>query len=143
GVPKPTHGRGVEWSFFRMNSGADQASPNGPSTLYRRGFWRLGLNAARSLPPPICMAATRGLATLYSRLVPARRQIVLQNLLPAVHDDRHKANALTRSLFCQFGTKLVDLWRFEGGHSPNGLLIEESGWENLMSARASGRGILI
>ena len=91
----------------------------------------------------MCMAATRGLASLYSRLVPARRQIVLQNLLPATDNDPCRAAPLARNLFRQFGVKLVDLWRFETGHSADGLLVEESGWEHFMAARATGRGILI
>ena len=118
-------------------------SAGGPSMLYRRGFWRLGLFAARYLPAGICTGLMTSLTGLYSKLVPGRRRIVTDNILPAVADDERRANAISGRLFRQFGVKLVDLWRFETGQSPDSLLTAESGWEHFMAARATGRGILI
>jgi KDO2-lipid IV(A) lauroyltransferase len=122
---------------------ATAASGKGPSVFYRRGFWRIGLLAARYLPAASCARLMRSLACLYSRLVPGRRRIVTENVLPGAAGDERQARAISGNLFGQFGVKLVDLWRFETGQSPDSLLIHESGWEHFMAARASGRGILI
>ena len=135
------------WSYFaggQFLAAADQPdSEKGPSVLYRRGFWRLGLLAARYLPAASCTRLMTTLTWLYARLVPGRRRIVIENLLPALEHDARRAKAISGHLFRQFGVKLVDLWRFETGQSPDSLLTEESGWEHFMAARASGRGILI
>jgi uncharacterized protein len=122
---------------------AASESSRKPSMLYRRGLWRLGLAAARYLPASACVAVMTKLTWLYSCLARGRRRIVVENVLPAVAGDRKKARIISRNLFRQFAVKLVDLWRFETGKPADSLLIEESGWEHFMAARASGRGILI
>lgn len=119
------------------------SKPIGPSALYRNGVWRMGLLAARLLPMHVAAQLMRRLAQFYWAVVPARREIVIQNLLPALQGDRDKATSLSKELFGHFGAKLVDLWRFEIGQSPESLLVQESGWEHFAAARESGRGVLV
>ncbi len=71
-----------------------------------------------------------------------RREIVIENLLPAV-GDRAEAKRKARALFHQFARKLVDLWRYEAGMSVEDLFGESTGWEHFTAARERGRGVLL
>ena len=80
---------------------------------------------------------------LYWLLAPRRREIVMQNLVPALNGDRAGAKRKARELFHQFGRKLIDLWRYEAGLPIEDLLGEYTGWEHFLQAKAEKRGVLI
>lgn len=113
------------------------------SVLYRAGFWRLGLAAARLLPSKASEAVAQGLASLYARLCPSRREVVVQNLLPALDGDRARAEAAAARLFRNFGIKLLDLWRFEGGLDIKHLFPSLHGKHHFDAALKTGRGVLL
>jgi len=72
-----------------------------------------------------------------------RREIVVQNLLPALDFNRVAAEKLGRELFRQFGLKLADLWRYEAGCAIENLAVEAEHWERFETARGRGRGLLL
>jgi KDO2-lipid IV(A) lauroyltransferase len=114
-----------------------------PSSLYRLGFWRLGLWLVRILPKRILTLLGRLLANAYWILSGHRREVVIQNLLPALQDDRAAAARTARRLFQQFALKLIDLWRYEAGLSVEDLLGEATGWEHFVNAQQQKRGVLL
>lgn len=114
-----------------------------PSALYRTGFWRLGLLAARALPRGTCAALAGGLARVYWQANRARREVVIQNLKPALADDLPAARAAARRLFRHFALKLADLWRYESGQAIDDLFTSWGGGERIEAARAGGRGVLL
>jgi KDO2-lipid IV(A) lauroyltransferase len=129
-----------------MSSGADlpQASgPDRPSRLYRAEIWRLGLVAVRLMPPAPLECLGRALAWAFWTARPARRAVVIQNLLPAMEGDRVAARETARRLYRNFGRKVADLWRYESGQSVDHLFAELTGRSLFMAALESGRGILL
>ena len=114
-----------------------------PSSLYRTESWRLGITAARRLAPRTCMRIGRALAGIYWILAPARREVVIQNLLPLLDGDRSAAEKAARDLFENFAVKLTDLWRYESGGDIDGMFAELTGWEHFTAAQATRRGILL
>ena len=113
--------------------------PSSPSSLYRAGLWRVGLGLVRVLPHRVCAGLSRLFMDLYWLLAPRRREIVMQNLVPALNGDRAGANRKARELFHQFGRKLIDLWRYEAGLPIEDLLGEYTGWEHFLQAKAEKR----
>jgi KDO2-lipid IV(A) lauroyltransferase len=122
---------------------AGSAAGYGPSSLYRAGFWRLGVRFATRLPYGLLGHLTQQAANLYWLCRPERRRVVFENVLPALHGDRQAASVTTRELFQQFALKLADLWRYEGGLSIYELFHNLTGWENFQAAQARGRGVLL
>ena len=124
---------------------ARRASPgiDSPSWLYRAGFWHLGVKLARWLPHWLLARLATQAAQLYWLNCAARRRVVFENLLPALHGDRQAARLTTRQLFQEFAFKLADLWRYESGLSIDSLFHDWTGWENLAAARARRRGVLL
>jgi lauroyl/myristoyl acyltransferase len=114
-----------------------------PSALYRTGFWRLGLLAARTLPRGPCAAVACTAARLYWQANRARREVVIQNLKPALAHDLSAARAAARRLFRQFALKLADLWRYESGREIDGVFDAGDGAERIEAARTGGRGALL
>ncbi|HVV00278.1 MAG TPA: lysophospholipid acyltransferase family protein [Verrucomicrobiae bacterium] len=116
---------------------------NQPSSLYSLGWWRAGLWCARLFPPALLMPVARCLARLYWLLAPHRRKVLIRNLLPAVNGDSAAARRTARRLMGNFGTKLVDLFRYESGRNISDLFGESTGWEHLLKARDQKRGVLV
>jgi predicted RND superfamily exporter protein/predicted LPLAT superfamily acyltransferase len=114
-----------------------------PSSLYRAGFWRVGMLSARWMPVSLCARLNSFLVAVYWRLAGHRRRIVVENLLPALNGDRVASEAKARRLFEQFATKLVDLWRYEAGVPIDDLLGATSGWDYFAKALAEKRGLLL
>ncbi len=114
-----------------------------PSSLYRTEVWLLGLLMGRLLPEKLCRRASRMLAMLYHQTQSGRREIVIQNLLPALNGERPAAARAARKLFEQFALKVTDLWRFESGVAVDEWPAEWSGWEIFSAAQARGRGVLL
>jgi KDO2-lipid IV(A) lauroyltransferase len=116
------------------------------SAFYRSELWRAGLAAARVLPGEVLRSIAQSLALAYHRQNRTRRQIVSDNLLPALDFNRAAADAKCKGLFRQFGIKLADLWRYEAGKKIGevaGLIVKPGSWERFEAARAKGRGILL
>src|ERR1700759_5083221 len=86
-----------------------------PSSLYRAEFWRMGLGFVRFVPRRVCIFFSRIFANIYWFCGGARREVVIQNLLPALKNDRTAAAARARELIYGFAIKVVDLWRYEAG----------------------------
>src|SRR5439155_10785081 len=84
-----------------------------PSRLYRAGLWQAGLATACKLPPAASARLSQSLARAYWSIARARREAVIQNLLPPLEGDRAKAEKVGQRLFRNFGIKLVDLFRYE------------------------------
>lgn len=125
------------------HSPASRSSSPAPSSLYRSEFWRFGLWLARTLSPRQCAWLVRWLADVYWTLARHRREVVIQNLLPALNDDRTAAERTAHALFQQFAVKLTDLWRYESGLPIDDLLGRAAGWEHLENALAQKRGVLL
>jgi KDO2-lipid IV(A) lauroyltransferase len=83
------------------------------------------------------------LTKLYWAFVPKRREVMIQNLMPPLNDDRSLAVKKARQLLNQFALKLVDLWRYEAGLPIDDMLGEASGWQHFEDAQSQKRGILL
>lgn len=118
-------------------------APTVPSSLYRAQCWQLGVRVARRLPHALMTRLAGHLAKGYWLASPARRRVVYENLLPALHGDGQAARITTRELFTQFGWKLADLWRYESGLSIYNLFHDLTGWEHFEAAQARKRGVLL
>jgi KDO2-lipid IV(A) lauroyltransferase len=114
-----------------------------PSSLYRQEFWLLGLWLVRILPRWFCLMLGRALAKVYWIAAPARREIVIENLLPALQNDRAAATNKARELFRQFVVKVVDLWRYEAGLPIQNSFGNATGWEHFAAALEQKRGVLL
>ena len=115
----------------------------GPSAFYGANLWRIGLIAGRCLPSGLCYGLSRMLLAIYRSLAPGRKEVVIQNLLPALDGDRAAAERAAQKLFQNFSMKLVDLWRYESGQSVDPLFADLTGWEHFVAAQATGRGVLM
>ena len=111
--------------------------------LYGAALWRLGLLLARTMPKGATQAFAAKVASAYARCAPRRREVIVQNLLPAANGDRARADEIAGKLFQQFARKLVDLWRFEAGLSVDHLFGDMTGWDHFLNAQKSGRGVLL
>ncbi|MBC8002186.1 MAG: MMPL family transporter, partial [Opitutaceae bacterium] len=127
------------------SSGTTAQTPalSGPSPMYRAEIWRFGLFLARTLPH----SAIRGLARLgagiYWICCPARREVVIQNLLTPLLGDRDAATRHARELFREFAVKLADLWRYESGLPIDAMFGEWTGWSHFEAAQTRKRGVLL
>src|ERR1700710_1396467 len=86
-----------------------------PSSLYRAEFWRMGLGFVHFVPRRICVFFSRIFANIYWACAGSRREVIIQNLLPALNNDRAAAKAKAKELIYGFAIKVVDLWRYEAG----------------------------
>ncbi len=135
----------VWWrTLARGKIGINEATPiSAPSSLYQEKIWRLGLRIVRILPRNLCIGLSGIFVNVYWLLALHRRELVIQNLLPALNNDRSSATKKARALFHQFGLKLVDLWRYEAGLQIENLFGNSTGWEHFANAQAEGRGVLL
>jgi KDO2-lipid IV(A) lauroyltransferase len=106
-------------------------------------FWRLGLWLVRIVPKPLLVALAHLGAGVYWHLGGKRREVVIQNILPAMQNDRAAAAQQARRLFYQFALKLIDLWRYEAGLPVHDLLGEATGLDHFFNAQAQKRGVLL
>ena len=98
---------------------------------------------ARIVPEPLFYGAVKAGAAVYWRLAPARREIVVQNLLPVMEGDRRRAEKAAGELMTQFAAKICDLLRFEGGVTETKWFTGWQGWEHFNAAHARGKGVLL
>ncbi len=130
------------WWLAIYGQGGDKA-PDRPSTLYGRWAWQAGLLAVRVLPSGLVTLVGGLVARVYWGLQPARRGVVVENLLPLCGDDPARANAAAFRLVKNFARKVTDLWRFEGGGAVLPAFRKLEGWERFEAAQAGGRGVLL
>lgn len=147
GVPMPASGSGnasqPKDGFPVPELKSQRKALEAPSSLYSAGLWRIGLWIVRLVPRPVCMALGHLLAAIYMRLAPARREIVVENLLPALQNDRAAAEKTARRLFHNFAGKVVDLWRYEAGLPIENTFGQTTGWEHFENALSQKRGVLL
>jgi KDO2-lipid IV(A) lauroyltransferase len=120
-----------------------QSPPAAPSSFYRVWLWKLGLIIVRILPTSLCNAIFLCIAAIYCRINPARREVVVQNLLPALQGDRYAAEQTTRRVFRQMALKIADLWRFEAALLRPSWLNEQKDWDRFEAVHARGQGMLL
>jgi KDO2-lipid IV(A) lauroyltransferase len=113
-----------------------------PSSFYRVGLWRLGLAIVRVLPAWLVKGFSVTVAETHFLFGRQRREVVVQNLLPALSGNRSEAEKTARRLYRNFAAKLVDLWRIEGGVPVQDWLTDPRGLEIIRAARQRGHGIL-
>jgi lauroyl/myristoyl acyltransferase len=134
----------VQSSEFKVpGSGRVRALPQRPSVFYGAVLWRFGLLLARTMPKRATQSFAAKVASIYVRAAARRREVVVQNLLPALQGDRQHAEEITARLFQQFARKLLDLWRFEAGLSVDNMFGEMTGWDHFLAAQKTGRGVLL
>lgn len=122
------------------------ARTNKPSTLYRAWLWRLGMAVTRWVPLFLLQQICRVLAAAHFRLDRPRREVVVENLLPALQGDRRQAEATAGRLYHQFALKLLDLWRFENGIASAIEFVESPDTvsaADLSEIQKKGRGVLL
>jgi predicted RND superfamily exporter protein/lauroyl/myristoyl acyltransferase len=113
-----------------------------PSSFYSARLWHLGSKLAHWLPLAVSESMARGGSAVYWFFARHRREVVEQNLLPALNGDRRAAGRAARRLFSNFAVKVVDLWQYEGGAPMQQLVKSWRGWEIIAAAQARGRGVL-
>lgn len=114
-----------------------------PSSLYRAEFWRMGLGFVHFVPRRVCVLFSRLAANLYWLLARRRCETVIQNILPAVNNDRSAAVKKAKELIRGFAIKVVDLWRYEAGLPIENTFGHATGWERFEKALAQKRGVLL
>jgi predicted exporter/lauroyl/myristoyl acyltransferase len=135
----------VWWKYVLGNKKLKSATVknSGPSKFYGARIWQIGLALARHLPAPVSAALAKFSAAVYWRLAAQRREVVIQNLLPVLNDDRAAATRAARELFTEFMLKVADLLRYESGVAAGHWTGDWSGWEHFTVAQARGKGVLL
>jgi KDO2-lipid IV(A) lauroyltransferase len=113
-----------------------------PSTLYGARCWQAGLWVARQLPYRLLVGGATMGAAIYRRVARHRYDTVTANLHPLCAGNA-ETEATADRLFSHFAHKLADLWLYEGGGSIEHLFGELNGFEHLLAAQSSGRGLLL
>jgi lauroyl/myristoyl acyltransferase len=114
-----------------------------PSFLYRGSLWNTATRVSRYLGPNLAGNLSRFFTGLYGTVHSGRREIVLQNVLPALNGERAAARPLVDRLFRNFGQKLADLWAYESGAPIQALIKDSLQWEHFLEAHKPGRGTLL
>lgn len=125
------------------NAGIPATSTYRPSVLYCAGVWRMGQFAVNLLPQRFSDMLGGLISGIYFALQPRRRSIVIENMLPIVGGDLSAAKAASRRLFRKFGSKVVGLLRHEAGAPIDYSMMDWSGGEILLNAKAKGHGVLM
>jgi lauroyl/myristoyl acyltransferase len=102
----------------------------------------MGLWLVRVVPASVCVKLGRVLAWVYWAMAKRRREIVIQNLLPALQSSE-RAKKTARAVFQQLALKLIDLWRYEAGLPIENLFGDSTGWEHFAAAQSQKRGVLL
>ncbi len=113
-----------------------------PFAFYHAGLWRLGLVIVRILPVGLVKGFAMIVAEFYWRFQRQRCEVVVQNFLPLFAGDRAAAEKAAHRLHRKFATKMVDLWRVEGGVPVQNWLTNLDELEIIRAARQRGHGTL-
>jgi predicted RND superfamily exporter protein/lauroyl/myristoyl acyltransferase len=137
------------WLLTRKSHTDGSAAPpaSGKTSIatpafYRGGMWKFGLKAAQIFPAAFLKKIASSLAGFYLRFQPRGVNVVLKNFLPLFNGDRSAAEKAVRAMHKNFATKLVDLWRVEGGEQVTSWLTNDSELEIIRAAQKRGRGIV-
>lgn len=103
----------------------------------------MGLGFVHFVPRRVCVFFGRLLANIYWLFARGRREVVIQNILPALNNDRAVAAKKAKELIHGFAVKVVDLWRYEAGLPIENTFGHASGWERFENALAQKRGVLL
>jgi len=125
-----------------LHSPGDGGSTLNSSSFYRASLWRFGLAVVRILPPGLVKGFSIIVAEFYFLFRRQRREVVVQNFLPAFAGDRAAAEKAAHRLHRKFALKLVDLWRVEGGVPVQNWLTNPGELEIIRTAQQRGCGIL-
>jgi predicted RND superfamily exporter protein/predicted LPLAT superfamily acyltransferase len=120
----------------------DSSARPAPSSFYRAGLWRVGLVVVRILPVKLMKGICILVSEAYFLIQRKRREVVVQNLLPAFAGERPAAKAAAHRLHRKFASKLVDLWRAESGAPVCNWLTEPQGIEIIKNGLQRGSGVL-
>ncbi|HEY6170579.1 MAG TPA: lysophospholipid acyltransferase family protein, partial [Verrucomicrobiae bacterium] len=131
----------VWWSALAVRPMA--GPPAQPSSLYGWPGWQAGMFVVRRLPRGVCAVICKAVGHGYWLVQRRRREVVIQNLLPAVQGNRVAAAGAGRRLTVNFVQKLADLWRLESGAPMLDSFGEWTGWEHFTAAQARGHGVLL
>ena len=126
-----------------LKHGSENPGSSRPSSFYRKEIWQFGLWFVRVIPPFLCLFLGRAVATVYWKIAKRRREIVIQNLLPAFAAEPGRAHRTARLLFQHMALKVIDLWRYEAGLPIESLFGENSGWEHFAKAQNKRQGVLL
>ncbi len=129
--------------WLALHARDDAPSQVATSSLYRPGIWRLALAVTRVMPPFMLRGISLALAEIYQLLNRDRREIVIQNLLPALNNNRTAAIKMAGRLYRQFALKLLDLWNYENGIPAPVEVMHEENFQRLQACHHSGRGALL
>jgi predicted exporter/lauroyl/myristoyl acyltransferase len=131
------------WLRFAQPNRKAELKHNSPSSLYSAVFWHACLLLAGKLPLQMSQKLAVKVARLYFALVPRRREIVVENMLPVLRGDRVCAEQTACKLIANFACKLLDLWRCEAGIPIHGKNTKWTGWELFEAVYARKKGVLI
>ena len=131
------------WRWTSERVTAKPGSVARPSVFYRAWLWRLGMTLVRWLPAGLVRSLCAVGADLHFLTQRARREVVVQNLLPACAGNRIEAEHTARRLYRNFGWKLADLWRLESGAPAMKWLTAPGDQEVIRTALARGSGVLL
>jgi lauroyl/myristoyl acyltransferase len=96
----------------------------------------------RVMPVRLVKAFSMAVAEFYYLFQRQRREIVVQNLLPVLGNDRKAAANTAHRLHRKFATKLVDLWSVENGVPVKNWLTNLPELDIIHAARKRGHGTL-
>ena len=140
--PRPNGGSGDEGGHARPHPTQQASRVTHPSVFYRAGLWRFGLAVVRILPAWMLKSFCLAVAEVYFLLRPQRREVVVQNFLPAFAGDRAAAARAAHRLYRNFALKLVDLWRVESGVPVGDWLTDPRKLDVIRAAHKRGRGVV-
>jgi lauroyl/myristoyl acyltransferase len=119
-----------------------QHPPAKASSMYNAPLWRLGLNLAGAIPGGLLRGIASTASAFYAKAKPARKEIVVNNLLPVL-GNRADAERAASKMFSNLGSKLVDVLRCEAGKPARDMLAELVNADYIIEAQSRGQGTLI
>ncbi|MGZ4963625.1 MAG: lysophospholipid acyltransferase family protein [Limisphaerales bacterium] len=119
-----------------------QSAPAKPSSVYNARLWRMGLAAAAALPPRLLRTVAGSASAIYAKANPARREIVVNNLLPVL-GSRQQAEQAATKMFRNLGAKVADVLRCEAGKPASAMLAELVNADHVVATQARGQGTLV
>ncbi len=129
--------------FWQRGRERADPAPTTPPAIYSAISWKFGLTVVRVIPQRLLYGTAEFLSLCYCWMRKNRRETVINNLLPVLDGNRVEAQKACERLFRNFGHKLVDLWRCEGGLPSAPLITELIGAEALLEAHRRKQGVLL
>jgi len=127
---------------LKDKASAGHPLPGKPSSIYNARLWRMGLAASAAIPSGLLRAVAGAASAIYAKTKPARREVVINNLLPVL-GDRERAEQAAARMFGNLGSKMVDVLRCEAGKPTRAMLAELVNADYVLDAQSRGQGTLI